>query len=744
MKKSNKILSLLLAFVMVFAAFVPAFAKTPGPGQTTGNADFTIKLRAQRHGRTTGANVNVTITSKKAGETTNGRQEGVYAVENGAKDIELGKFTSGNSLEANRDYYVTVDTKEVLPKTTYEYKFTTNDDGKVVSNGKVVEELEFGFDLYFEQKEGYAFTVWSLEDMSNKLKGNVEFEVRNVQYNDNGTYKLGKNKEFLADMEGEVLYTNTTSDMGDFNLPLTNAKLANVTEVETPVKQSGSNETIKTKMVAFVVNGKVQAFADLNHDKVAVIRDVASQHKIEIEVVGVDFKQTRDGGAPAYKAIKDAVIELQANETEVLKEQKFGKVLASVKTDANGKATIENAEISKMFSILGVDGSNERMGYKGYTLFNRIMVTKADGYQVPVGIELNFCGSDRGRDLGNLQGSGFKVEREGNKYTFILMPTDFGLTSRVSGKNRYATSVEAAKQAFPKYKETLETAQDKKNQVIIASGDVFADALVANGLVGKYNSPLLLNGVSKLDPAVKAYLKEIGAKDVIIVGGNGSISGSVTNELTAMGISSRRIFGTNRYETSVKVLEDLFQNVEGKQVNKKKVLVASGENFADALVASVPSALKGQPILLTAKDNLPKVVKDAIQSRDYGIEEVTIIGGTGSVSSAVEGQIGLRNTDRLQGKNRQLTSMVVSNSYFTNGGSAIIVDGTDFADALAAGQLACKKNAPILLTASKTDLGKELANYLRTNKMTDITIVGGTGSVSTGIQQQLEEILAGK
>ena len=90
--------------------------------------------------------------------------------------------------------------------------------------------------------------------------------------------------------------------------------------------------------------------------------------------------------------------------------------------------------------------------------------------------------------------------------------------------------------------------------------------------------------------------------------------------------------------------------------------------------------------------------------------------------------------------------MAVANAYFTNAGQAIIVDGTktQFADALSAGQLGWKIKAPILLSQSNTVLGKDLADYLRNNKMTEITIVGGLGSVSDGIQKELEEILAGK
>ncbi|MBU3191508.1 cell wall-binding repeat-containing protein [Clostridium bowmanii] len=58
-----------------------------------------------------------------------------------------------------------------------------------------------------------------------------------------------------------------------------------------------------------------------------------------------------------------------------------------------------------------------------------------------------------------------------------------------------------------------------------------------------------------------------------------------------------RIYGVNRYETSIKVAQQLDKSTE--------IAVATGEDFPDAISISSIAAQKGMPILLTGKNNLP-------------------------------------------------------------------------------------------------------------------------------------------
>lgn len=346
--------------------------------------------------------------------------------------------------------------------------------------------------------------------------------------------------------------------------------------------------------------------------------------------------------------------------------------------------------------------------YTNINLLNRVAVTEAEGYVVPRYEEFT---------LKNITEDEIQI-------TIILKPINNDFADRINGNDRYETSVEVAKKAF---------GDDAQSTVIIASGENFADSLVASSLVGALDMPLVLTSNSSLTKVTAEYLEDVKATNAIVVGN--AIGEKVHSDLEEMGIVINTLGGANRYETAEAVLRYL-EDVEGSDI--KEVLVASGSNFADALVASVPSALNKQPILLTEKDSFASEANDLL--KEYGITKVVVVGGEASVSAKAFAQINVATKERLASENRQLTSMKVAEAYFSEGGKAILVDGTNFPDAISAGQLAYKKNAPILFTESKTKLGTALEEFLVRNKMTDITIVGGPNSVYAGAEADLKEL----
>lgn len=717
MKKSNKFMSLLLAFAMVFSVVVPAFAETGSTGKPEANNKIEINVSASKDGKYDGVNQQIGLYVDKTGK--NGKD--FQFVEWGATENGRYTFKLNKPLESNATYTIVVgaltpevgadkayNAKLVMPGTQWKYSFNTD------ANGNPVELKEdYHFDLYVEPRQTDAFFTVTTLTKEAKTAPNRAFSIVPLKVN-GSKYVTDKDGGFLVDNDRDALFTGTTDVYGEYGLTK-----EQVESIAAAANYAVGEGKYATTVVGFVVNGELVAVADFHAnsaDRAAYLRPVpAGITKLVVTVEG-DNRKVDINGNKALTPIKGATVELQGNTTEWHKEEAFGKVLDTKTTDAEGKAVFENPSISSLIRILDATDTAREGYFTNIRLYNRVAVVKADGYRVPVTVSLE--------NIDMVNGV--------MHVKFTLIPEGGIHTNRVRGANRYATSVEVAKKSFT----------GDQEEVILASGDIYADALVANGLVGLKNRPLVLNGVNKLDATVAQYLKDVKAKKVTIIGGNSAISASVQNELEKMGLTTERISGTNRYETSVKVLQHFYKN--NNQAAIKNVFVASGENFADALVASVPAALYARPILLTAKDNLPMVVKNAIESKDYGIKEVTVVGGTGAVSEHAYSQITVSDLQRLKGKNRQLTAMAVANEYFMNAGQAIVVDGTNFADALAAGQLGWKIKAPILLSESKTVLGKDLATYIRNNKMTEITIVGGTSSVSEGIAKEIDQIIAGK
>lgn len=743
MKKSNKIMSLLLAFAMIFTAVVPAFAaekKDAAYGIEVKENTVEIKVSASKNGKYDGVEQDIRLFVSKSGEKDFTEVQKV-TTENGRAKFVIKKA----DIIANAEYVIAVgdlapstdakdarNAKLVMADTPWKYVLKTDKDGNFIDTKEV-----YHFTLFIQPQSGAFFTAISL-DKNGYRKPGVKFSIYPVATTKvgNETHYQLKDETFTLPKDAQKLKVGnkvdfTTDSFGEYGF--------DEDEIKELAKNAGyavGKNGYETTVVAFVIGDEIVAVADVHansKDSVVHLRPVEKPGaRLVVTVEGHDKMDDIDY-YEALKPIKDAKIELQANTTKWNGPEEFGKVLDSKLTNEEGKAVFENVSIKTIMEILDADGSNPHGYYTNIHLYNRVAVAEANGYRLPLAKSLYTGAGD----------PNVTYDAATNTYyvKFELYPLGGIYSNRVKGANRYATSVEVAKKAFPKH----------KGDVILASGDIYADALVANGLVGLKNQPLVLNGVNKLDATVAQYLKDVKASKVTIIGGDTAISGAVQNELEKMGLKTERIYGANRYETSVKVLQHFFKNdnnrlsvVADDKVDVSKVFVASGENFADALVASVPAALYARPILLTAQNNLPKVVKDAIENKDYGIKEVTVVGGTGAVSEKAYAQINVSNVQRLKGQNRQLTAMAVANAYFTNAGQAIVVDGTNFADALAAGQLGWKIKAPILLSESKTVLGKDLAAYLRKHKMTEITIVGGTSSVSESIGKELTDILAGK
>lgn len=116
----------------------------------------------------------------------------------------------------------------------------------------------------------------------------------------------------------------------------------------------------------------------------------------------------------------------------------------------------------------------------------------------------------------------------------------------------------------------------------------------------------------------------------------------VTSGLIVKDVAVSRVAGSNRYATNVAVSRAAFPN--GSDV----VVVASGEQFADALSAQTLATARKAPVLLVGKDSLPKVTVDEITR--LKAKQVVIVGGPNVVSDRVSAELSLlvaRNTGQL-------------------------------------------------------------------------------------------------
>lgn len=195
--------------------------------------------------------------------------------------------------------------------------------------------------------------------------------------------------------------------------------------------------------------------------------------------------------------------------------------------------------------------------------------------------------------------------------------------------------------------------------------------------------------------------------------------------------NSIRIGGVDRYETSVKVSQDSWNESD-------YVILASGEDFPDAICA-VPLAKKySAPILITKGNNLNSQVFDEIKR--LKTKQVFIIGGEGVILPTIEKELNDNNinTIRIGGQDRYETSIKVAKELGQSDEIALTY-GENFPDALSIAPIAAMKGMPIILT--NTDfIPYSVKEYINGNAIKKCYVLGGTGVVSNNSIKNIENV----
>lgn len=291
--------------------------------------------------------------------------------------------------------------------------------------------------------------------------------------------------------------------------------------------------------------------------------------------------------------------------------------------------------------------------------------------------------------------------------------------NRIFGDDRYKTAVAISEKTY-----------NKTSFAILAVGTDFPDALSAGVLAKAYDAPILLSRTANVPDEVLKELKRLDVKNIWIAGGSAVISEKVEKALGAEGYFVQRLYGDNRYDTSVAIAK----RVQARAGTKNHVVLANSTVAADALSISPYAADKSFPIVLSDGKTLEPSVKTFLKDQ----KEVTIVGGKNAISEAVEKELAAMGLTirRMEGDNRYLTSLKIAKTYFANSTKALLASGTSFADALSGTPLAVRENAPILLTAKDT-MEKEVATYL--NKAKKVTILGGVAAISDTVGKTIGE-----
>lgn len=279
---------------------------------------------------------------------------------------------------------------------------------------------------------------------------------------------------------------------------------------------------------------------------------------------------------------------------------------------------------------------------------------------------------------------------------------------RIEGKSRYDTAVQLSINDY-QFSDT----------VILASGTNYPDALAGGLLAAALPAPLLLTQNDEIASATLAEMDRLGASKVYLLGGEATISVGLEKELEKR-YEVKRLSGENRSQTAAAIRQEIY-NVTGRPANPnvaEKYLIG-GNSYPDAL-ASIPYVFQANGILNFYN-------RELFPDRTGHIA----IGGDIHVPAPVKA--------RLAGANRYATAVHLAENFPRSFDTVILVDGTNFPDAVAASGFAAAHGWPILLTAPHA-LPAETEQFLTYSDIDRVLIVGGGNSVSPAIENTVRSL----
>ncbi|WP_419552772.1 cell wall-binding repeat-containing protein [Candidatus Poriferisodalis sp.] len=232
---------------------------------------------------------------------------------------------------------------------------------------------------------------------------------------------------------------------------------------------------------------------------------------------------------------------------------------------------------------------------------------------------------------------GAESDTEGVGPTVVAGLEAIGISvERVTRADQYATGFAVAhRMGTPGHMGNL------GRTAVVASGEVFADALVAGAFAARGPHPVLLTPRSRLHQAVARYLAELRIEHVVLMGGTGALHQTVEDSIVALGIEVTRLAGSSRYDTAVEAAR-LISGIYGDDCfTSRRVGLARARIPFDSFSAAPLLARLCAPLLLADPGSIPPVAADfLIQARiaaasaghkNFGVR---IFGGNAAVSDA--------------------------------------------------------------------------------------------------------------
>ena len=207
----------------------------------------------------------------------------------------------------------------------------------------------------------------------------------------------------------------------------------------------------------------------------------------------------------------------------------------------------------------------------------------------------------------------------------------------------------------------------------------------------------------------------------------------------ALSDNVKRIAGDDRYHTSLRVGRELKKVRKGKDFNA--VVVANGDNYADALSGAYLAKVKNAPLILVNENNMEEAKKFIYTHLHKRVRkwqaksQVYLLGGERVVPEAMRTELEKYfDIKRIAGSDRFETNLKILKEADVRSGDLLVCSGVGYADSLAASA----SGKPIMLVDDM--LSDEQKKLIKSLDSGNVTIIGGYKSVNSNIESACKSL----
>ena len=433
------------------------------------------------------------------------------------------------------------------------------------------------------------------------------------------TGSMAQTENDKKDVENELSSRYTSISTHNQSKLTKKAKLgyANINDLQNQKKENDSNLNLTdTKDSNYEIENKEEKENSVSEKDNEVVAEKDAEEGLEVSPIKADESVSKENSEQQISQEEADEKEVQDEEVKALNSS--GQIVPTRIAGQNryeSAAQISREQFTNAKKVIVVNSQKYADALSATTLSDgrySILYTEKDTLPTATRNEIQRLNPIEVYLLGGKQSISDGIENILKKYA--------NKVTRIAGKDRYETSAKVA-------------AMSNKKNIVIASGENFSDPLYASSYAYSNNAKILLSSGKTLSRETRDYLLRNKSKigNVTVVGGGKSISSSTVRYIQSVtGKNVGRISGRNRYEGSVKVANSM---------NKSKVFIASGEDFADALAISPLAQKLNAPILLSAKGKLDTSVIAFLNNFKNSIKDVFIVGGYRTIDNNVYGTV---------------------------------------------------------------------------------------------------------